>query len=88
MNIEDLQAFGVPWADSGDTRFLKVTGTCTSDDGKNKGLFDIQLGRVSSTGAFVELFVKMSKPNTDVSMYEPWECKLRFPEDASQDVTW
>lgn len=80
MNVSDLRAFGVPWADSNDTRFLKVTGTCASPDSKHKAIFDIQLGRVNSSGVSVELFVKMSRMNADKKMYEPFEAKLSFPD--------
>merc|ERR1712224_885361 len=86
MNVIDLQARGVQWGDINDTRFLKVTGTAGNDT--DKGLFDIQMGRVNSTGTFTEMFVKMSKMNEDKTMYEPFEAKIKFPEVADPDATW
>lgn len=87
MNVVDLIARGVKWGDLNDTRFLKVTGTCGSSEG-HQALFDVQMGRVNSTGTFTELFVKMSKMNGDKTMYEPFEAKIRFPEVAMPDATW
>lgn len=86
MNVIDLQARGVQWGDINDTRFLKVTGTAGNDTGK--GLFDVQMGRVNSTGTFTEMFVKMSKLNGEKTMYEPFEAKIKFPEVADPDATW
>lgn len=46
------------------------------------------MARVNSTGTFTEMFVKMSKMNAEGTMYEPYECKLKFPEVADPDATW
>lgn len=88
MNVVDLQARGVKWGDIDDTRFLKATGTCESSDGGHQALFDVQMGRVNSTGTFTDMYVKMSKANADKSMYDPWEVRIRFPEVAAPDATW
>lgn len=46
------------------------------------------MGRVNADGAFTELYVKMSKFNADKNMYEPFEGKLRFPEQADPNASW
>ena len=46
------------------------------------------MARVNSTGSFTEMFVKMSKMNADKTMYEPYEAKFRFPEEADPNATW
>lgn len=61
LNIIDLQARGCQWDDINDTRFVKATGM--AGNGTHKGIFDIQMGRVCSTGTFTEMYVKMSKIN-------------------------
>lgn len=86
MDPIDLQARGVRWGEINDTRFLKITGTCGNESAR--GLWDVQMGRVNSTGTFTEMFVKMSKMNADKTMYEPFEAKLKFPEEADPDATW
>lgn len=59
---------------------------CGNDS--SKGLFDVQMARVNSTGSFTEIFVKMSKLNEDKTMYIPYEAKIRFPEQADPNATW
>jgi len=46
------------------------------------------MGRVSSTGTFTEIYVKMSKFDENANMYEPFEQKLCFPEVADINSTW
>ena len=72
MKIEDLQSRGVKWQGKNDTKFFKINGSF-SNQNQEIGLYDVMMGRVSSTGTFTEIYVKMSKFDESANMYEPFE---------------
>mmetsp|Transcript_6506 Transcript_6506/g.7439 ORF Transcript_6506/g.7439 Transcript_6506/m.7439 type:complete len:313 (-) Transcript_6506:187-1125(-) len=86
VSVKELQARGVNWGELKDTKFLKITGTATGDD--NEAIFDVQMGRVNSTGTFTEFYVKLSKYDQEKDMYTPFETKLNFPEIPDPDSLW
>lgn len=86
MKLKDLQARGVKWQGIEDTKFFKITGSASN--GSCEALFDVQMGRVNSSGTFTELYVKMSKYNEESKMYEPFEEKLNFPEVPDPNAHW
>lgn len=60
--LKELQARGVNWKGTTDTKFFKITGTAEKS-ADSQALFDVQMGRVSSVGTFTDVYVKMSKFN-------------------------
>ena len=51
-------------------------------------MFDICAGRVNSTGTEIDVYVRMSRFNSAINMYEPFEQKLTFPEKPDQTALW
>lgn len=46
------------------------------------------MGRVSSTGTFTEIYVKMARYNAENDMYEPYEEKIKFPLVEDPNAHW
>mmetsp|Transcript_29749 Transcript_29749/g.36738 ORF Transcript_29749/g.36738 Transcript_29749/m.36738 type:complete len:313 (+) Transcript_29749:68-1006(+) len=86
LSVKELQARGVKWGSLNDTKFLKITGSAANDS--SLALFDVQMGRVNSTGTFTEFYVKLSKYDAEKDMYMPFEAKLNFPETPDPDSLW
>ena len=86
VKLKDLQSRGIKWKGIDDTKFFKITGTAANQE--SEALFDVQIGRVNSTGTFTELYVRMSKYDEESKMYVPFEQKMAFPEVPDPNANW
>jgi predicted dehydrogenase len=87
MKLKDLQSRGVEWKGTGgDTKFFKVTGTAGNEE--SSALFDVQMGRVNSSGSFTTIYCKLSKFDEASKMYIPFESTLNFPEVSDPNANW
>lgn len=88
MRLKCLQSRGVDWkGTNGDTKFFKVSGYANNES-MDHAIFDVQMGRVSSTGSFTTIYVKMSRKDDGSAMYIPYESTLNFPEVADPNAHW
>lgn len=51
-------------------------------------LFDVKVARVNSTGTFTEIYIKMSRFNSKIDMYEPFEEKILWPKVQDPNGDW
>jgi len=87
MTLTDMQSRGVEWKGTGgDTKFFKITGSAGNET--DTALYDVQMGRVNSSGSFTTIYVKLSKFDEGSKMYIPFEKTLNFPEVPDPDAKW
>ena len=82
-----MKTEGINWNTLSDTQYMVCTGHAESQGGQ-KCLYEVKCGRVSSFGSFTEILVKMSRYNEEDDMYEPFEVKLRYPEEPDPTAHW